>query len=183
MLRLALLSVCCSLYIAVWAQSGNMILVKKKQKTIYILLPGTHSTFKSADGQWHNAVITSLKNDTVFFREQVIRQVPAGWGAFRLDTMSLAVQKLHFKDLVAFPRKNNSFSYIKNGNLLMIGSVGFIGLNIVNGQYLDYSITDRKNLAGLLAAVGVFGVGKLLRYFYKPYITIQRRYSLTYISN
>ena len=95
--------------------------------------------------------------------------------------MSSYIKKVHYNDIVAIPKKHESFSYIKNGTLFMIGGGGYILLNVVNSAYLHYAVFGKKNLPGILAATGTFGAGYLLKKLHKRYITIGNRYSVEYV--
>ena len=63
----------------------------------------------------------------------------------------------------------------------MVGSVGYILLNVINGAYLHYSLTSRRNLEGLATAVVIFVKGKFMHKLHKPFLAIGKKYTVGYI--
>ena len=164
-----------------FSQGSDFIVIKKNEHTIRTFFNGSIARFRTVSGEWFDGKIVQIMNDSLFFREVIIQQVPTPWGVPRLDTMTTYVRKVHYKDISAIPRRAESFSYIKNGSLLKIIGVGYIGLNLVNSAYQHYAPFGKENLPGLLTATGVFAVGKTMQKLHKPYLAIGKKYAVRYI--
>jgi hypothetical protein len=163
------------------AQKGDFITIRKKGQTFKTLFTGSMVHFRSVTGDWYNGRIVDIANDTIFFREVIVQQVPTPWGVSRLDTMTTFIRKIHYHDIAAIPRRETSFGYIKNGSLQMIGGAGYMGLNLINSGIQHYAPFGRENRGQLIAAAGVFAVGKLLHTLRKPFLLIGEKYTLTYV--
>jgi hypothetical protein len=144
-------------------------------------LKGSYATFLTSTNGWVQSRIIDIKNDSVLFREVIVRQVATPWGVPNLDTIATPLVSIHYSDIIGVPRGKESFSYIKNGTLPMIGGAGYILLNLVNGAYLNFSPFSKQNLPGVAVATGVFAAGFLLNKLHKPYIKFDKKYSLEYI--
>lgn len=176
-----LLPVCFFLFITAYAQSSDFIVVKKNGQNFKSFFKGAYATFQINKNEWIASRIADIKNDSIFFREVMVRQVATPWGVPKLDTMTTSLRKIHYHDITAVPRRNESFTFIKDGTLLMMGGGGYMLLNIVNGSYLHYAILGKENLPGLLVATGVFGTGLLLKKLRKPYLLTGKKYRVEYI--
>jgi hypothetical protein len=164
-----------------FTQAGDFIVIRKKDQTIRTFFNGSVMRFSTVNGEWFDGRVVDIKNDSLFFREVVVRQVPTPWGVSRLDTMTTYIRKVHYSDIAAIPRRSESFGYIKNGTLLMIGGAGYMALNTVNSAYQHYPLFGRDNLPGLIAAAGVFAIGKTMHKLHKPYLVIGKKYTVRYI--
>ncbi len=162
-------------------QSADFIVIKKKGQPYKTIFTGSFVQFQAAGGEWFDGRIIAIKNDTLFFKEVIVRQVGTPWGVTRLDTISTFTRKLFYKDIIALPRKAASFNYIKNGTLFMIIGAGYATLNLVNSSYGHYAPFAKDNRGNLIAAAGVFGLGKLLHSLRKPYLLVGKKYTLKYI--
>lgn len=166
---------------AAFSQTGDFIVIKKNNQTVKTFFTGSNARFKTISGQWFDGNIIDIRNDSLFFREVIVQQVPTPWGVPRLDTMTTFVRRIYYKDIIAIPKRSESFTYIKNGVLLMVLGGGYAGLNIINSGYQHYAPFGKDNLPNLLTAAGVFGVGKLMQKRHKPYVQIGGKYSMRYI--
>ncbi len=166
---------------ASFSQAGDFVVIKKKNQTIRTFFSGSYARFQLLGGEWFNGRIVHIQNDSLFFREVIVQQVPTPWGVTRLDTMTTSVRKVHYNDIIAVPRRKESFTYIKNGSLLMIGGGGFIALNLVNSAHQHYAPFGKDNLQGMLTAAGAFAAGKTMHKLHKPYHTMGKKYKVRYI--
>jgi hypothetical protein len=163
------------------AQTGNMIVIKKGEQRVKTFMKGLTATFRTTTGDWVNATIHDLKNDSIFFKDIIVRQVATQWGVPRMDTMATIIRGMHYQDIAAVPKRRESFSFIRNGTLFMIGGAGYVGLNVINSAILKYPVFDKENLPGLAAGAGIFGVGKLMQKLHKDIITVGKKYTIHYI--
>lgn len=163
------------------AQAGDIVVIRKNGQGIKTFMKGLYTTFKTSTGYWVNAYISDIKNDSVYFKEVIVRQVPTQWGVSRLDTMATIITGLHYLDIVAIPKKRAPFSFIKNGTLFMAAGGGYVALNIVNSAILHYPIFSKQNTPALLTGIAVFGIGKLMHKLHKNVISVGKTYSIHYI--
>lgn len=164
-----------------FSQAGDFVVIKNKNQTVRTFFRGSVAQFQTNTGEWFNGKIVNIQNDSLFFREIIVRQMPTPWGVYRLDTMTTFTRKILFTDIVAIPRKTESFRYIKNGSLLMIGGGGFIGLNLINSIQQRYAPLGKDNLPNLLVAASAFALGKTMQKLRKPYIIMGKKYKVVYI--
>ena len=164
-----------------YAQIGDMIAIKKKNRTIQSFYKGAQVSFINTNGEWVNCRVSEVRDDSLFYNDIIIRQTATQWGGLRLDTFTLKKQGIHFSEIAGIPRKKESFTFIKNGSIFMIGGAGYIGLNLVNSVYLKDPPLGKDNLPNLLIASGVFGIGKLMNVLRKPYLRVGKKYSVHYI--
>ena len=156
-------------------------MIKHKGQSVKTFMKGLYATFKTTSGGWVNAYVYDLKNDSIFFKDVIVRQVPTQWGVPKMDTMATIIRGLHYQEIASVPKRRESFSFIRNGTLFMIGGAGFVGLNVVNSAILHYPVFDKQNVPGLVAGAGVFGIGKLMQKLHKDVVTVGKKYTIHYI--
>lgn len=144
-------------------------------------MKGSPISFATKDGHWQSGIIEDIKKDSIFYKELIVRQIPTQWGVTRLDTTISFMYKIHFNDIEGFPRVKESFGFVKNGNLFMIGAAGYTALNLINAGYLRYAPLGTDNRGNLITAAGVFGVGFLLHKLHRPLLYLGKKYTLHYV--
>ncbi|MDB5230513.1 MAG: hypothetical protein JWN76_1318 [Chitinophagaceae bacterium] len=144
-------------------------------------MPGSLITFQLDNHQWLQGIIKKIAKDSIFIREVKINPVYGQWGFAGYDTGILDILRFHIKDLVAFPAKEKSFSFISNGMLFQLGSASYITLNIINGLARKENIFDKKNSVRLGIAALVFGIGEYLHLSHPADIRLGKKYRLLYI--
>jgi len=179
-LLLLLLTILC-VHFSAMPQAGDFVLVQKNGRTVKNFFKGANVRFATVGGKWYDARIEKISNDSIFFKEVIIQQVGTSFGVARLDTMTTYMQKVHYRDIVAIPRRKESFSYVKNGTLFMLGGAGYAALNLINSASQAYAPFGRDNLPLLGTAAGVFLVGKVLKKTHRYYLPIGKKYTLRYI--
>jgi len=147
-----------------FSQASDFIVVKKHDRTVKSYFPGLPITLETESNSWVNGWITAIHHDSVFIKQYDVRQVPTTWGVMVLDTAGSYIVGVDYKEIkrIEFDERGQSFGYVKNGAIFMIGGLGYALLNVVNGQYLHESITDSKNMRSLGIALGVAGAGFIL---------------------
>lgn len=163
------------------SQASDFIVIRKNGVTIKSFLKGAYVKFFVTNGEYIESYITDIRNDSMYFKQIIVRQIGTPWGVPNLDTVATPIRSITYNEIDGIPRLNESFSYIKNGTLPMIGGGGYILLNLVNGAYLRDAPFGKKNLPGMAIATGVFSVGLLMNKLHKPFIKIGKKYSLEYI--
>ena len=167
-----------------------ILIFKKKGKEIKRYWKGTTIAFQQRDKQWQKGEITRIQNDSFYIRPRVVR-----YSLMSTDTVHYSVRGFALSDVVAMPNKGILIDYIngrfqiskfgghlhwywiKSGWIFRVGAAGYAGLNVANGLIKNnYSFSDNKTR--LLTAAAVFLGGVLLHKNYKPYLRIDKKYSL-----
>ncbi len=162
-----------------FSQSGDFIVVKKRNKTIATYFPGYNIQFLATNGAYRDARINKIENDTLFLQEFVIYRVPTTYGGFILDTAGSFRYKYHYNQIHSFgPPKQKGFSLSGSGASLMGG-----GLLLLLGSGVVY-VADREKFSSnlLIGAAALSGVGYLLsKMGSKPMIMGKRNYHVVYM--
>lgn len=162
---------------------SDFIRVKKRNnRTLKTFFTGSFISCQTVYGNYISGIIRDVRNDSVFIKEFDIRTVPNQWGVSSVDTLGSYIVGIHYKDIdiVIFP-KHESFGFLKNGTLFIIGGLGYATLNLVNGKYLNESITSQDNLKSLGISLGVAGVGFLMNRLRKINNRNGKSYQVEYI--
>lgn len=169
--------------VSCFSQVSDFIKVKKRNnRTLKTFFPGSIISCQTVYGNYIGGVVSDVRNDSVFVREFDVRAIPNQWGVTSVDTLGSYVVGIHYKDIetVLF-KSHESFGLIKNGNLFMIGGLGYATLNLVNGKYLKQPLSDPANLKSLGISLGVAGVGYLLNRLHKRNNKNGKRYIIEYV--
>jgi hypothetical protein len=183
-MRLILIFFCYLLLPAVtFSQASDFITVKKKNnRTMKSYFPGSPITCQTVYGNYFNGYVEAVRNDSVFIKQYDIRPVPGIYGAVKMDTLTSYINGVHYKDIRAMIfEKRRSFGFLRNGTILIIGGLGYAGLNVVNGKYLGEPIMKGGNLKRLGIAFGVAGTGFLMKYLNNRSEHNERKYRVEYI--
>lgn len=164
------------------AQTSDMVVLRKKNnKTDRTLFAGMLTEFGTVDGRWISGQIIKVQRDTVFLSYFDIRRVPTRFGTFVMDTIARLPVAIYYKDIKVFRRKKAPFQFIRDGKLFKIGAVGYALLNLVNGKYLNESLTDNQNMKSLSIAGGVFAAGFVMGKLHPSMLVVGKKYHLKYI--
>jgi len=166
-----------------FSQVSDFIKVKKRNnRTLKTFFPGSLISCQTVYGNYIGGIVSAVHNDSVFVKEFDIRSVPNQWGVSSVDTLGSYVVGIHYKDIQTIEfQKHESFGFVKNGSLLMIGGIGYAALNLVNGKYLKQPITDPENMKSLGISLGVAGVGFLLNRLNKMNNRNGKKYIVEYV--
>lgn len=164
---------------AIHAQSGDFIVVKKKNRTIATYFSGYNIQFLATNGAYRDARINKIENDTLYLQEFIVYRVPTTYGGFILDTTGSFRYKYHYNQIHSFgPARQKGFSLSGSGASLMGG-----GLLLMLGSGVVY-IADREKFSSnlLIGAAALSGVGYLLsKSGSKPAIMGKRGYHIVYM--
>ena len=163
----------------IFAQPSDFIILKKKNKTVKMFYAGSNIEFVTNTGAYRNAVITKIKNDSIFLKEYIINRIPTSLGFFVIDTAGSYHYEYNYKQIARFGKENKKFNIGGSGAALMGGGTL---LTLASGVVY---VADRKNFSGALmaAAVGLAGVGYLMNKVSGKGITIgKNNYRLQYMS-
>lgn len=166
-----LFSALCSL-----GQSSDFLLFKHKNRTIATYFSGTDIKYTGVNGVYTEAIITNIKNDSLFLKEYVIRAIPTQLGVYMLDT-SYYYKNIHYKDIKSIGKTGRRFNWAGSGAALLGGG---ILLTVASG--VVYLADNKKFSPELLAAsVGLAGVGYLLTKVNNGGMTVGKKYALVYV--
>ncbi len=166
-----------------FSQVSDFIKVKKRNnRTLKTFFPGSIISCQTVYGNYIGGVVRDIRNDSVFVKEYDVRTLPNQWGVASVDTLGSYIVGIHYKDILMVEYgKRESFGFIKNGTLFMIGGIGYAVLNLVNGKYLKESVTGKENLKSLGISLGVAGAGYLMSRVYKRNNKAGKRYIVEYV--
>ena len=162
------------------AQSSDMISLKKGNKVIQTFFKGQNIIFTTRDGSSRDALITNIKNDSIFLQEFLIMRRPTTYGGYILDTAGSFRYAYDYKAMYMFPQKekrgfnlgNSAASLFTGGTILSLAS-GVVYL------------TNKDNFSPglLIASASAAVVGFLLtKKTNQPILVGKRKYNLQYIS-
>ncbi len=161
------------------AQSSDFIILKKKNKTIKMFYTGSNIEFVSNTGAYRNAVITKIKNDSIFLKEYLISRIPTTLGFFVIDTIGSYHFEYNYNQIAHFGKVNKKFNVGGSGAALMGGGTL---LTLASGVVY---VADRENFspALMLSAIGLAGLGYLMNKSSRKGITIRKNhYRLQYMN-
>ena len=93
-----------------FAQS-DFIQLKKKDKVIQTWFKGNYIYTQLKNGQWINAVIYNIKDDSLYLRPYIVQTFINRLGFNFLDTTFYGLMAINANYLHAFPKKDEGFSY------------------------------------------------------------------------
>jgi hypothetical protein len=160
------------------AQSSDFLILKKGNKTIRNIYAGTSIQFVSTGGAYRDALVTSIKNDSIYLQEFLVRRLPTVYGSFINDTAGSFRYTYHYNQVGSFGKKaSRGFNVNGSGAALMGGGVL---LTLASGvSYLADKDKFSPELLG--AAVALGGLGYLISTSGKKGIVIGKKYSLEYM--
>lgn len=170
-----------------YSQVTDFIVIKKKNnRTLKTYYPGTFINAETYDGHLINGIIKAIRNDSIIFQQQETRMTPTEFG-MKLDTVSYSmsveyhfIKKFNFTAYTPTGRKKG-FVQVTLPKLLIIGGVGFIGLELINTAYRKESINENNKLASLGIAAGVAATGFAWNYISKHRNRVGGKYKVVYV--
>jgi hypothetical protein len=161
-----------------FCQSGDFILLKKRNITQASYFAGSNIQFTTTTGAFIDAEIASIKNDSLLLKQYDIRQIPTNLGVYVLDTVQTYYLKFNYNQIKAIGKKGRKFSWTASGASLFGGGAL---LTLANG--IVYLVDNKNFSPNLLAASVVLGgIGYLLLKNGNKGMVIGKKYSLVYIA-
>lgn len=154
--------------VVVCAQVPDFIQLKKPNgRTLKSYWVGGSMQVQTRAGSRIEGPIRDIRNDTVFIQQFNARSVMTQWGFPVWDTMGYNYLAVHYRDIARIKFTNrNRFLRERVAPLMIIGGVGFLGLNVFNGGFRKEVLEDKKQVARLrnaaLLALAGGGLAKLL---------------------
>ncbi|MEP6466658.1 MAG: hypothetical protein ABJB05_10155 [Parafilimonas sp.] len=155
--------------------------MKKKDKVLQSWFKGNNIYTQLKNGQWINAVIYNIKDDSLYLRPYVVHTYINRLGLNFLDTTYYGMMTIHPDKINAFPKHGESFSYVKNGTIFEIGGGGYLLLNIINTLSDNDPLFASGNIPKLSIATGVLALGIALGLTHKSNYIIGKKYHVEYI--
>lgn len=162
------------------AQSA-MITLKKGHKTIERYFSGDYINCRLVSGEWMEARITKMHEDSIQLKPFELVQYMNSLGIPYTDTLWKNKRDISLKEIDAFPRRDQSFSYIKNGAILQIIGGGYILLNVINTLSDGDKLFADNNGVNLAIAAAVVAVGTIMHASHSPVLKVGRKYKLQYV--
>jgi hypothetical protein len=175
-------------FVSLIRAQNNVILFKKKNKTLASFAKGSYIAFQLKSHLWFTGNISRIQNDTFYIKPMMVRFQLLG-----ADTSYQNTLQFTLADVYAMPKKGVQIDYIngryqitsegghihwywiKSGWVFRVGAAGYAGLNIVNGLIKkDFSFSGSR--LGIAAAV--FAFGELLHFHYKFVHKLGKKYYL-----
>ncbi|MEI6947494.1 hypothetical protein V9K67_09900 [Paraflavisolibacter sp. H34] len=156
-------------YLPGFTQGSDFLSVRRRNgRVLKTFIAGTPIAFETKGGSYIQGPIKDIRNDSLFIFHYTTAHYPTRLGTMVTDTVSRQVLGYHYKEIssVTLTRKHR---FIRDGldRMLMLGGASYLGLNLVNGAYLDEPITSDQNLQRLGIGLGVFGLGFGLNKLFK----------------
>ena len=159
------------------AQSSDVILLKKHNKTIKRYFSGTDIDLTTKNGVYLNAEIIKIKNDSLFLRQFDIRQIPTQLGVYILDTVATYYYTYHYNDIKAIGRSDKNFNLSGSAATLLGGG---LLLTVASGVVF---LVDREKFspALMIASASLATIGYVMAKTGGKGMIIGKKYSLVYL--
>ncbi len=160
------------------AQSSDFLILKKKNKALKYFYSGSNIEFISNTGAYRNALITGIKNDSIYLQEFYVVRRPTTFGSMMLDTAGSFRYVYHYKQVHSFgPKKQKGFNKSGSGAALMGG-----GTLLTLASGVSY-LADREKFSPelLAAAVGLGAVGYIMSRSSNKGMIIGKKYRIEYM--
>jgi hypothetical protein len=161
------------------AQNADFLILKKKSRTVKMFFVGSQIEFITSNGVYKNAVISDIKNDSIFLKEYLINRVPTTLGFYVVDTVGSFRYTYNYQQIYKFNKENKKFNVGGSGAALLGG-----GALIVLASGVVY-LADNKNFSFplLAAGAGLATIGYFITKKSSKGITVgKNRYTLQYIN-
>lgn len=160
------------------AQQADFIVLKKNRKTVQNFFSGTQIEFVAYNGAYRNALITAIKNDSLYLQEFIVYRMPTTLGTYVLDTSGSYRYVYHYNQIKSFGKPQKGFNVGGSGAALLGG-----GALLVLASGVSYLIDKDQFSPELLgAAVGLSAIGYVMNKAAAKRIVIGKKYKIQYIS-
>lgn len=162
------------------SQSADFIQLKKNNKIITTFYSGMNISFTAKSGSNITALISGIKNDTLYLQEFIVQYIPTTFGTYIIDTIGSYRYKYHYNQIAAIGKKEN-----KNFNTKGSGAALFGGGTILTLASGVVYLADRKkfSLPLLLTSIGLGALGYFMAKGSKGSgMVIGKKYKLVYMN-
>lgn len=162
--------------------SDFISLRKMNDRHVASYFKGSAISFMHVNGQQINGYIEAIRHDSVFVKQWQVVSYMTTLGTSKVDTTGYFIHKMHYQEIRSIiTDKKESWRFVRNGSIFMIGGLGYAALNLINGAYLKQPVTDPANLRSLGIALGVAGGGYILNRIYKKKQREGNKYKIVYV--
>lgn len=169
------------------AQPSDYILLKQRNnRTLKTYYPGSFISAITYDGFGLNGIIIAIRNDSIIVQQHETKLVPSEFGQ-KIDTFRYTmgvyynqIKKFNFVKYDVAGRKAG-LAQVTIPKLLIIGGLGFMGLELINTAYRRESLTQNNKLESLSIAAGVAATGFLWKFISKNRNKVGGKYRVVYI--
>jgi hypothetical protein len=156
-MKIFLLFICVFISGKLLAQPSDFLLLKKHDKTIASFYRGTNISIITTSGVGLTAEIRSIKNDSIFLTQYIVRRTPTDIGEEIIDTTGSYPYQFSFNEIKSVVLPGRHFNLFSSGASLFGGGVVLV---VVSGVIY---VADRDNFSpalmiagGVLATAGYF---------------------------
>ena len=160
------------------AQRSDVIVLKKRGKTIDRFYSGKDIGFTTVNGAYIYGNIQGIKDDTLFLKQYVVRTMVTQLGVYILDTVSTYNLKYHYKEIRNIGKAAKGFNLSGSAASLMGGGA----LLMVASGVVYLADREKFSPALLIASASLAGLGYLMAKTGGRGIEIGKKYSLVYLS-
>lgn len=166
-----------------FSQMSDFISLKRtNNRHVASYFKGSRIELQHVNGQVISGLVEDVRNDSVFVRQWHIVSYITQLGTSKVDTLGSMVYGFHYQEIFRiFHDKRQSWGFVRNGTIFMIGGVGYIVLNVLNGWYRKEPVGDADNLKSLAIAGGVAGGGFLLNRLHRYREKNGKKYKIIYV--
>jgi hypothetical protein len=122
-----------------------------------------------------------MSNDSMQLKPFELVQYMNALGIPSVDTLWKNKRNISVHNIDAFPRRDQSVNYIKNGTLLQILGGGYIILNVINTLSSGDRLFEDNNGVNLAIAAAVFAAGTIIHSGHSDVLKVGRKYKLQYV--
>jgi hypothetical protein len=182
-------------WIALWAvliplaglaQTGgfDILILKKRTKTIAKYFSGQSITFYTTEGMPVTGQIEYIRNDSIFLINYSLQRIQRADGGVFIDTTGKFKMEFSLKNIGSFPAfRLKGKNLITDGSLFMLGGFGFLGLNLFNVIRDGDPPFGKDNLPNVLTGAGITAGGFLLKKAWPKRWFIGSKFSLQVLKN
>lgn len=163
---------------------GNMLFLKKKNKTIARYYKGSPIAFYTSENMPVSGVIDMITPDSLYLYQYNIRRIQRMDGGVVFDTAGKYSLNFSLKNIGSFPAgKQKGKNIITDGTLLMLAGGGYLILNIFNTTRQGDPPFGEENLPVVLMSAGAVITGYLLKQAWPKRFKLGKKYNLRVIAS
>lgn len=160
-----------------YTQQSDFLILKKKDRPVKYYYAGTQIEFVTTTNAYRNALITAIKDDSIYLQEFLVQRVPMTYGGFINDTVGSFRFTYHHNQVKSFGQPKKGFNVQGSGAALFGGGVLLTGASGV-----AYLIDKDKFSPELLGAAVLLGTaGYFMSRSGKDGMVIGKKYNLLYM--
>jgi hypothetical protein len=163
------------------AQTSDILLLKKKNRTVGHFFAGAPISFISKDGKQVSGTIDSLVRDSIFMTSQTEHMAPNMFGGYSPVKGPAYQMQYAITDISGFPIKHRKWGLITSGTLFIVGGSAYLVLNIVNTLREKQPLFGSDNLPRIVGGLSAVTLGLILRYTQRTSIVLGKKYQLIYL--